>query len=910
MPNWNHIVREHLAVLRLPPEREIEIVEELALCFEAFYEDALADGLSEMEAEARAVQGYDWRLLECELSRAEQPPAARALQPSLELIERKGGMRMESFIQDLRYGARMLMKQPGFTLIAVFTLALGIGANTAIFSVVNAVLLKALPYADPQRIVVLWTDNPKLQLGGHEIPPANADISEWRARTQSFERIAVFRPNLADLSSEGEPERVGGVAVTAEFFLLLGVAPQAGRVITAADDQPGSDRVAVISHALWQRRFGGDPDIIGKTLTVNAENRVVVGVMPPGFQFPRGPEMPSGFGFAEQNDVWVPLAWDAERWQQPSRETAVLARLKPGVALAQAQAELDTLVKRQDQLPTSPARGWTVEVRPLLTQIVGATRSLLLILLGAVGVVLLIACVNVANLLLIRATTRNREIAVRSALGARRSRIVRQLVTEALILSVCGGAAGMLLARWLLPVILALSPANIPRLDGVRIDSAVLAFTLLISLGASVLFGLAPALTASLVNPNETLKTAGQRAAGSPSRRWTDWLIASEVALTLVLLVAAGLLMRSLAHLYAVDPGFGASQVTAFELRASGRNYASYASRSQFFEQLLARLNATPGVEAAAAISILPLSGMENLEWITVEGRLNDGREDPPSAERREVTFDYFKALGVPLRKGRVFSAQDDANAPLVVVVNETFVRQRLSGTDPLGARIKLGKPDSQSPWRTIVGVVGDVHSSSLTLAPRPQLYQPHTQFSQSRMTMVVKSSLAQADLIASVKASVKALDPSLPLAKIQTMEGVLSATTARPRFGTVLLALFAGLALLLALVGIYGSVAWAVSQRRPEIGLRMALGAQPFDLLKLVIRQGIKPVLAGLGMGLIGAVALTRLMSGLLFGVSASDPATFGGVTASLLVVALLACWIPARRATKVDPLTALRHE
>jgi putative ABC transport system permease protein len=350
--------------------------------------------------------------------------------------------------------------------------------------------------------------------------------------------------------------------------------------------------------------------------------------------------------------------------------------------------------------------------------------------------------------------------------------------------------------------------------------------------------------------------------------------------------------------------------VTAFELRVSGQNYTSYASRSQFYEQLLARLNATPGVETAAAISILPLSGMENLDLITVEGHPNDEREDPPPAERREVTSDYFKALGVPLRKGRVFSAQDHANAPLVVVVNETFVRQRLSGTDPLGARIKLGKPDSQSPWRTIVGVVGDVHSSSLTLAPQPQLYQPHTQFSQSRMTVVVKSLLAQADLIASVKASVKALDPSLPLAKIQTMEGVLSATTASPRFGTVLLALFAGLALLLALVGIYGSVAWAVGQRRPEIGLRMALGAQPFDLLKLVIRQGIKPVLIGLMLGLAGAFALTRLMSGLLFGVTATDPTTFVGVSLCLMAVALLACWLPARRAAKIDPMIALRAE
>ncbi len=532
-----------------------------------------------------------------------------------ELHREQGGIPMlETFWQDLQFGLRMLRKNPGFSFVAILTLALGIGANTAIFSVVNAVLLKALPYADPQRLVVLWTDNPKLQLGFREIPPANADIPEWRARTQSFEQLAIFRPNAADLSSDGEPERVGGVAVNADFFSLFGVAPLAGRVFTAAEDQPGSDKVAVISHALWQRRFGGAPDVIGKTMTVNALNRVIVGVMPPGFHFPRGPEMPSVFGFPGRNDVWVPLAWDAQRWQRPAREVVVLARLKPGVALAQAQAELDTLVKQQDQLPTSQAKGWTVKVLPLHTQVVGDAQSLLLLLLGAVGVVLLIACVNVANLLLTRAATRRREIAVRSALGASRARVVRQLLTEGLLLAVCGGVTGILLAQWLLPVLIAFSPTNLPRLDEVRIDWLVLGFTLLVSLCASVLFGLAPALTASRVNLNEALKAAGQRSAGAANRRWTDWLIGAEVALTLVLLVAAGLCVRSLARLQAVDPGFRTSQLTAFGLYLPAKNYPSPQSQVSFYEQLLARLNATPGVEVAAATSVLPLSGGETMD--------------------------------------------------------------------------------------------------------------------------------------------------------------------------------------------------------------------------------------------------------------------------------------------------------
>jgi putative ABC transport system permease protein len=886
-------LRLRLRALFFKPKMEDELQAELQFHLEREIEENIVRGMTPEEARYAAIRSFGG------VERVKE-----------ESRDARGVRLLEELWQDLRYGARMLMKIPGFTLIAVLTLTLGIGANTAIFSVVNAVLLKSLPYADPQSIAVLWTDNPKFQLGFHEIPPANADIPEWRARTQSFERIAVFTTNLADLSSGGEPERVGGVYVNAEFFPLFGVAPQAGRVFTAAEDQPGNDKVAVISHALWQRRFGGAPDIIGKTLTMNAENRVIVGVMPPGFHFPRGPEMPPIFGFAGQNDVWVPLAWDAQQWQSRSRETVVLARLKSGVAPAQAQAELDTLVKQQDQLPTSQAKGWTVEVRPLHTQVVGDTHSLLSILLGAVGVVLLIACVNVANLLLARATTRGREIAVRSALGASRFRIVRQLVTEGLILSVCGGAAGILLARWLLPVIIARSPANIPRLDGVRIDWLVFVFTLIISLFTSVLFGLAPALTASRVNLNETLKAAGHRGAGSRNRCWTDWLITTEVALTLALLVAAGLLARSLSHLYAVDPGFRASQVTAFNLNLPDKDYPSPQKQIRFFERLLSGLNATPGVETAAAISALPFSGTENLTWVTVEGSINAEREEPPMAERREITQDYFKALGVPLLKGRAFTPQDNSNSSLVVVVNETFARQLLLGKDPIGRRIKISKPGDESPWRAIVGVVGDVHSSSLASASQPQLYLPLAQFNQSVMTVVVKSTIAQAELVAAAKANVKALDPSLPLAKIQTMEDVLSAATTRPRFSALLLALFAGLALLLALVGISGSVAWAVSQRMQEIGLRMALGAQPIDLIKLVVRQGIKPVLIGLALGLAGAFTLTRLMRGLLFGVSATDPVTFVGVTTSLLAVALVACWIPARRATKVDPLVALRCE
>src|SRR5581483_1926110 len=550
---------------------------------------------------------------------------------------------MPTLWQDLRYGARQLLAKPVFTVVAVLTLALGIGANTAIFSVVNAVILKSLPFRDPGRLVVLWTSNPKIQTGLSEIPPANTDIPEWKSRSNSFERIAAFTPSLADLSSDGEPERVGGVAVSADFFPLFGVAPLLGRVFTEAENESGNDKVAVIGYGLWQRRFGGDAGVIGRKITVNDETRSIVGVMPPEFQFPRGAEMPGLFGFAPRADLWLPLGWAPERWQERgTRELVVLARLKPDVALRQAQSEMDAIARQQDEDRPAVIKGWQVTLTPLDRQVVGETRPVLWLLTGAVGLVLLIACANVANLLLTRATTRRREISIRTALGASRSRIVRQLVTESLMLALAGGGLGLLLAVWLVPALVALSPADALRPDEIRVDWLVMAFTLTVSLLTGILFGLAPAIITSQVNLNEELKGAERRTSGARGLRAHGWLIAAEVAFSLVLLAGAGLLLRSLARLQAVNPGFRASGVTAFDLSLNRRKYPTDEGRGIFFDQLLARVGSIGGVEGVAAISSLPLSGQENIGWMAVEGRVSDDRGNVPHCERRAITPDYF----------------------------------------------------------------------------------------------------------------------------------------------------------------------------------------------------------------------------------------------------------------------------
>jgi predicted permease len=815
-------------------------------------------------------------------------------------------------MNDLKFAFRQLLKNPGFTAVAALTLALGIGANTAIFSVINAVLLRPLPYQEPDRLVMLWTDNPRLNLGFHELPPTPSDFSDWREQAQSFAQIAAFRPYTADLSDQGVPERVGSVQVSADFFSLLGVPPLHGRAFSREEDRPGSDKVVIIGYGLWQRRFAGDSALLGRSITVNRERRQVVGIMPPAFGFPRGAEMPPAYGLMAQTEVWVPYAESADYWREvETRDFVTLGRLKSGVVLARAQAEMDTLAKRATKAHPNTHDGWTVRCCPLALQVAGKTRPVLWMLLGAVGFVLLIACANVGNLLLCRSAARRKEMAVRVAIGASRGRIVRQLLTESSVLSLLGGAIGLPLAAWAISLIVAFSPADTPRLSETTLDGRVLAFTLLISLATGIVFGLAPAWHTVQLKLTEALNEEGRSGTASSRRRMLSPLVAAEFALAVILLAGAGLMFQSLQRLQAVDLGFRSQQVVAFDVSLFGARYGNADQRRQFFRAAREELSHVPGLQATAAISSLPLGGRENMNKMYVEGTTLPGPEKFVAAEQRLITPGYFGALSVVLLHGRDFVESDGADKLKVCIINETIARGLFSGVPPLGKRLKLGGTGDDTPWRTIVGIVRDVRGAAPETKPRPQVYIPFDQEPQNEMTLVVRAGGAgDAALEKTVRAQMARLDPTLPLANYRTLERLVSNALARPRFSAWLLGLFAATALLLTMVGLYGVVAYAAVQRTREIGIRLALGARTRDVIALIVGQGIRPALAGLVLGLGAALALTRLLTSQLYEVKAADPLTFVLVALLLIVVGLLACWLPARRAAGIDPLKALRHE
>src|SRR5262245_7385992 len=817
----------------------------------------------------------------------------------------------DEMFQDLRYGARMLLKTPGFTLIAVFTLALGVGANTAIFSVVNAVLLKALPFHDPDRIVMLWTDHPALNLGFHELPPAPVDLPEWRRDAKSFEQIAAIRPRAADLSEWSDPERVGGVQVTANFFSLLGAHPLLGRVFSLGEEQPGQDKVAIISHDLWQRRFGGEANIIGQLITVNQGRRTVIGVMPPRFNFPRGAEMPAAYGLMPQTDIWLPYAESAEYWQRGViREYIAIGRIKREVSLAQAQAEMSAIARHQAEVSLFNHEGWTVHLRPLARQVAGQTRPILFVLFGAVGFVLLIACVNVANLLLCRSAGPRQEMAVRRGLGAGWGRIIRQLLTESVLLSASGGAVGLLIGAWGVRVILALSPPNIARLDETTLDGHVLLFTVFVSLATGVLFGLAPAWRASRINLSGALNVGGRSGAGEGRRRTHSILVVAEVALAVALLAGAGLMTQSLLRLQAVDPGFRPQQVAAFDVGLHGDKYPSGAHIRQFYRETRERLSKLPDIREAAAISSLPLGGQEKVQMVRVEGQPPPSNDQTPNAETRIITPGYFDAMGVTFLHGRDFTGHDTEDQLQVCIINETTARDYLHGADPIGKRLKLGI-DEKTPWITVVGIVQDVRGYALDVKPRPQVYRPVEQDTENEMTFVVRAEATPAALLErTIRAEMKSIDPSLPPANFRTMESLMATALAQPRFSAFLLGLFAATALLLTVVGLYSVVAYTVSRRTHEIGVRIALGASRRNVLGLVIRQGIAPAVIGLAVGTLCALALTRSLASQLYGVKPTDLTTFVCVSLTLLLAGLAACWAPARRAARVDPMVALRRD
>lgn len=815
---------------------------------------------------------------------------------------------MESLFKDIRYGARSLWKRPGFTAVAVITLALGIGANTAIFSVVNATLLRPLPFKDADRVVMLWGFLPKMAQTTDKLPASAPNFLTLRDRNHSFENMSAFRSWAWQMTGGGEPELLRGARVSSDFFQAVGANPILGRSFMPEEDMPNRAPVAVISYGLWQRHFGGDQNLVGKTLTLTGQTVMVVGVMPRGFQFPGGANMIPGLQFALQNDVWMPIAFtDDEKSREGNLNLAVIGRLKPGVSATQAETELRTL---EQDLPLGKI-GYTFNVLALQQQMVGKIRKLLLVLLATVALVLLIACANIANLLLSRATSRQKEIAIRAALGAGRVRLIRQLLTESLLLSLTGGALGFLLAGWGSSLLVSLIPEDVPRIHEVSVDGRILAFTLLVSFVTGVVFGLAPALQASKLDLNESLKE-GLRGttAGLRQNRLRSLLVVSEVAMALVLLISAALLIKSFVRLQEVKPGFNPANVLTMDIQLPGQTPSRYAKdeeRTAFFQGLMDRIKTLPGVDNAGAVVTLPLTGAFESTDLILPGQESLSDAQRPEADYTTVTTDFFTTMQIPLLQGRQFNTRDKHGAPGVIIINDILARTCWPNENPIGKHFTVG---FEKDPREIVGVVGSIKQTTLDAVARPAMYMPHLQSASPGMTVLVRTSGAPLAMAAAVRDQVWAIDKNVPVTNIQTMEQVLGASVAQPRFSMLVVGLFAALALILASVGIYGVMAYSVSRRAHEIGVRMALGARTGQVLQLVLKEGLTLTLLGIAIGLVGAFALTRLMASLLFGVSAKDPYTFAAVSILLATVALLACYVPARRATKVDPLVALRYE
>jgi putative ABC transport system permease protein len=801
---------------------------------------------------------------------------------------------MESLIRDIRYGARVLARRSGLVFVAITTLALGIGANTAVFSVVNSVLLNPLTYKDPDRLVRVYEK--RLQLGRTRNVASAPDFLDWRAQNQVFDRMAAWTGWGANLTGEGgEPERISGALVTADLFPLLGVEPLHGRTFLPEEDGPG-DRgyVVVISHGLWQRRFGGDPSIVGSTVTLNTRSLTVVGVMPPGFQFPTA-----------EAEIWVPLGLNpADPGNRGSHFLDVVARLKPGVTLEQAQAEMDAIAGRLEQeYPVNTGHG--VNLFHLFDETVGNIRPALIVLLAAVGFVLLIACANVASLLLSRAAARRKEMAIRAALGASRMRLIRLMLAESLLLAAAGGAAGLLVAVWGVDGLIAISPADTPRLDEIRIDSRVLIFTSAVTLLTGIVFGLIPALQASRTEMTDSLKEGG-RALGPIRNRARSFLVISEVALSLLLLVGAGLTINSFIRLSSLDPGFDSDNVLTMMLNLPGSKYREPHQQVAFMQRVTSDLGEIPGIESTGLVIILPFGGGSGSRYFQIEGR-----PPQPPGQGLNANFNlsgpgYFRTLGIPLLRGRDFTDQDTRDKPEVAIINAEMARQFWPDEDPLGKRIRIG----DSPWRTIIGVVGDTRQSKLDVGPRQEMFYPMLQSPSLFMTLTVRTSGEPKEYISAVRDRVMSLDADLPLYSIRTMNERLAESVAPQRFTLLLMSIFAIVAIALAAIGIYGVMSYNIAQRTHEIGIRMAIGAKTSDVLKMFVRQGMVLAASGMAIGLGAALALTRLMTSLLYGVSVRDPLTFFIVILLLAIVALAACYIPARRAMKVDPMVALRYE
>ena len=879
---------------------------------DAEMDEELRYHLEREAAKVSAASGVD----EDEALRRARVALGGAEQVRQRVRDGRGTRLLEDLLADLHYGVRVLRKSPGFAVVAVLTLGLGIGACTAVFSLVNAVLLRALPYWDTGRLVYLYTPNSTFK----DVPleafgPAYADYFDLKAQSHSYAGMTSFGQASYGLAGAHSTERVGAAKVDGDFFTVLGARPEIGRAITAVDDHPGSDGVAVISHGLWQRMFAGGMDVLTKTLRLDGRTYRVVGVMPAEFGYPHDYDLVTGISAIKRTDVWVPLALTVREFSLRDDSSGyAVGRLKDGVTVAEAQAEMAAIMTRLDLLHPASMRGWSGYVKAFAENAAGGVRPLMWSLLAAVGVVLLIACGNAANLLLARAASRTHELGVRATLGAGRGRVMRQMLAESLLLGLGGGVVGVGLAYGLVQGLLLLNPGNIPRMETAALDGRVLAFTVVVSVLTSVLFGILPAVSVARVNLVEFLKTGGNRGAVGTRGRLQSGLIVAEVALVVMMLAAAGLLLHSYVNVQRVPVGFSA-QTVSMGVRLNAQ-YASVPQRLEFYRTLLERAKAIPGVQAAGMITNLPLANTEDLSTLWVDGYANQPHQ---LVMWRGVTGEYFSAMGIPLVAGRYFSEQDTAKAPKVAIVNEAFAKTYFAGRNPVGLRIAGGAPGE--PGReefTVVGMVGNVQDASLEAEARPEEFRPMWQADGQDGFVVIrtgagadgKAGLAASDVALAMQGILRAMDPDLALTDIRTMGERVSEASALRRFQTMLLLGFAATALLLSLVGLYGLLAYGVKRRTAEIGLRIALGASRRWVLGMVVRQGLALVVFGLGIGLAAALALTRTMAGMLFGVRAVDPVTFLAVPGLLLAAAVLAAVIPGWRAAGVEPVVALRCE
>ena len=866
------------------------------------------DTNSDVSAELRAhLDEKVAELVASGMSPREAELAARRQFGNSTLLEERGREvwrwpTLESFLSDFRFAFRMLRKNPGFTAVAILTLALGIGANTAIFSLVNGVLLRPLPYQNPDRLTIVWE---KTRDGSHD-NVGYATYLDWKAQNKSFEQIAIYS-SWQPVLQVGEPEQLNGLRVTSNYFRTIGVRPELGRDFLPEEDVPNANKVVMLSHSLWQRKFNSDPNIVGKAIDMNATQYIVAGVLPAGYQSlmnqdPRGGTV----------EIWRVLGYDVSQpWAcRTCHHLIAVARLRDAVSFTQATAEMDTISAALTKAYPKEYDDAGVILTPIREQLLGSATAPLYILFGAVSLVLLVACANLGNLLLARATNREREVAVRTALGATRGRVVRQFLVENCVLGLLGAAAGLIPAYWTPKLLAVVGTGDLPRLDQVRLDWRVLAFTAGLALLTGIISGLAPVYRLSKTDVQDSLREGAKGSGGPGNRRLRGLLIVSEIALSLTLLISAGLLLRSLSRLVSVSPGFDPSNVLSMQTAVLGKRFNDNAVVRQYFSDAVHRLRALPGVQSAAAASEIPLGGNMDRYGFHAEGKMHANPEQDPSAERYCVTPGFLQAMRIPLLRGRDISDLDAPNTPQVLVINETTARRIWPGEDPIGKRVKLGGVDD--PWWTVIGIAGDVHHVGLDATPTMQMYMPHAQwpFPDGQMTFVIRTSGDPLTIASATQQAIHSLDSTQPISRITPMTDYVGLSMQGRRFALILIDAFAAIALALSVVGIYGVTSYSVAQRTREIGIRVALGAQRTKLLGSLLRQEMLLVMIGVVAGVLASLALTRLLTSLLFDVRPTDPVTFASVVLLLVAVAAAACWIPAARAIRVDPIVALRHE